>query len=58
MTELGVCYQEADHVLEFSLSLQVVELDVIKVSGDVCWCEAQVPWCVAYPWVPERLRSS
>lgn len=33
--------------LEFSLSLQIVELDVIRVSGDVCWCEPQVLWCVA-----------
>lgn len=33
--------------LEFSLSLQIVELDVIRVSGDVCWGEPQVLWCVA-----------
>lgn len=33
--------------LEFSLSLQIVELDVIRVSGDVCWCDSQVLWCVA-----------
>lgn len=33
--------------MEFSLSLQIVEVDVISVSGDVCWCEPQVLWCVA-----------
>lgn len=42
--------------LEFSLYLQIVELDVTKVSGDVCWCEPQVVWCVS--WLPERLRPS
>lgn len=35
-----MCYQEADHVLKVSLSLQIVELDVMKVSGDVGWCVA------------------
>lgn len=34
-------------LLEFSLSLQIVELDVMKVSGDVCGCEAQDLWCVS-----------
>lgn len=29
--------------LEFSLCLHIVELDVMKVSGDGCWCEPQVP---------------
>lgn len=33
--------------LEFSLSLHIVELDVMKVSGDGCWCEPQVLWRVA-----------
>lgn len=35
--------------MEFSLSLQIAEVDVISVSGDVCWCEPQVLWLGGLP---------
>lgn len=44
--------------LEFSLSLHIVELDVMKVSGDGCWCEPQVLWLGGLPVGAERLRPS